>query len=83
MTTIEDVKKAYLDFAFEMQKMLDKTAEYNANKAIASYTGGELMKAINKNYIVFNKVVSLPDYMENQVLSMDDIVSLCYQIFSD
>lgn len=80
-TTLEDITKAYLDFAFEMQKMLDKTAKYNANKAFADYTGGELMKEINKNYAIYNRVVSLPESMENEVLSMDAIVNLCYQIF--
>lgn len=76
-TTIDDILKAYADFAAEMQKMLDNL---KLNKT-PGYTAGEFVKEVNK----YKKVIKWVDaeQMKNKVLSMEEIVGMCNQIFSD
>jgi len=59
--------------------LIDKIGK---RKKTPVYTGGEFVKAVNKYSDILNEHISFPDCMENQVLSMDDIVELCYQIFN-
>lgn len=74
-TTLEDITKAYADFANANLKMLNDLAE---NRKFPGYTVGDFMKEVSK----YRDIRWKDKGNENDILSLSDVLNLCYQIFS-
>lgn len=74
-TTLEDITKAYADFANANLKMLNDLEE---NRKFPGYTVGDFMKEVSK----YRDIRWKDKGNENDILSLSDVLNLCYQIFS-